>query len=141
MEKSYPEFDRRRIVMRWGDMDAIGHLNNTYYFRYLEQARIEWLESMGHGINAGASGPVIASTSCTFRRQITYPATLEITMELEHLGRSSLKLRHRFFKLGDDATVYAQAEVALVWVDYASGKAVELPGDIRALLLNAALPD
>ena len=34
------------IKMRWGDMDALGHLNNTYYFRYMETARLEWLESI-----------------------------------------------------------------------------------------------
>jgi hypothetical protein len=31
------------IPIRWGDMDAMGHVNNTVYFRYLESARIEWL--------------------------------------------------------------------------------------------------
>jgi acyl-CoA thioester hydrolase len=40
--------------MRWGDMDAVGHLNNTYYFRYLEQIRLNWLEAMGHSINPQA---------------------------------------------------------------------------------------
>ena len=50
MEKTYPVIDQRQIKMRWGDMDAIGHLNNTYYFRYLEQIRLDWLESIGHGI-------------------------------------------------------------------------------------------
>ena len=34
------------IPIRWGDMDAMGHVNNTVYFRYMEQARIEWLESI-----------------------------------------------------------------------------------------------
>jgi acyl-CoA thioester hydrolase len=77
---------------------------------------------------------VIASTSCSFRRQLTYPATVEITIELEHLGRSSLKLRHHFYKLGDEGTVYAHADVTLVWVDYATGTAVPLPEDIRAAL-------
>jgi acyl-CoA thioester hydrolase len=33
------------IPIRWGDMDAYGHVNNTVYFRYMEQARVEWLES------------------------------------------------------------------------------------------------
>jgi acyl-CoA thioester hydrolase len=31
------------IPIRWGDMDAMGHVNNTVYFRYLESARIEWM--------------------------------------------------------------------------------------------------
>ena len=67
MEKTYPVIDRQTITMRWGDMDAVGHLNNTYYFRYLEQIRLNWLEAMGHSINPQGRGPVLASTSCTFR--------------------------------------------------------------------------
>ena len=42
------------IPIRWGDMDAMGHVNNTIYFRYLEIVRIEWLHS-GRG-RAGPGG-------------------------------------------------------------------------------------
>ena len=34
------------VPIRWGDMDAQGHVNNTVYFRYMEQARVEWFERM-----------------------------------------------------------------------------------------------
>ena len=33
------------IPVRWGDMDALGHVNNAVYFRYIEQARVNWLDS------------------------------------------------------------------------------------------------
>jgi acyl-ACP thioesterase len=36
-----------RQIVRWGDMDFYGHVNNTVYFRYFEQARVEWLEQAG----------------------------------------------------------------------------------------------
>lgn len=135
--QAWPVIDRRRIVMRWGDMDALGHLNNTYYFRYLEQIRIDWLESFGAGIRPGGVGPVIASTGCTFLKELRYPGELDITIEVERLGRSSLLLRHRFFRAGDDTEVYASAEVALVWVDYALGRAVELPAAVRCAIEDA----
>jgi len=138
LEKSYPVIDRQSITMRWGDMDAVGHLNNTYYFRYLEQIRLNWLEALGHGINPQGTGPVLASTSCTFRKQLTYPATVEITIELEKLGRSSLQLRHHFYRQGDPDTVYAYADVTLVWVDYQAGVPVAIPDDIRMAVLQAA---
>ncbi|KIA81685.1 acyl-CoA thioesterase [Chromobacterium amazonense] len=138
MTTQFPVIDRRVISMRWGDMDAVGHLNNTYYFRYLEQVRIEWLQSFGYGIEPDAIGPVLASTSCTFRKQLTYPATLEITIELEKLGRSSLKLRHHFYRQDDPGTVYASAEVMLVWVDYKAEKSVPIPDPIREAILQAA---
>lgn len=142
MEKTYPVIDRRCIAMRWGDMDAIGHLNNTCYFRYLEQIRLDWLESIGLGVDPAGCGPVIAATSCTFRRAFSYPATVEISIELEKLGRSSLRLRHHFTRQGDDSrTVHAYGDVTLVWIDYRSGQPVPLPEALCAALAPwAAVP-
>jgi len=137
MEKSLPVIARETITMRWGDMDAIGHLNNTYYFRYLEQTRLNWLEKLGHGIDPSGVGPVIASTGCSFRRELTYPATVVVTLELEKLGKSSLKLRHHFYRDDDPVTVYASAEATLVWVDYQAGKSVPIPDDIRSVIEQA----
>jgi len=34
------------IPVRWGDMDAMGHVNNTVYFRFMEQTRISWFERL-----------------------------------------------------------------------------------------------
>ena len=30
----------------WGEMDAFGHLNNVHYFRYIEDARIAFLDAL-----------------------------------------------------------------------------------------------
>ena len=40
------------ISIRWGDMDSYRHINNTVYFRYMEQARIEWITSLGFSCTA-----------------------------------------------------------------------------------------
>lgn len=137
MEKSLPLLDTRRITMRWGDMDAVGHLNNTCYFRYMEQIRVEWLDDMGFPIDPNGIGPVLGSTSCVYKREMTYPATVLVTIEVEKVGRSSLKLRHHFKVDGDERTVYAVGEATLVWVDYRAGKSVTIPEPIRARLREA----
>jgi acyl-CoA thioester hydrolase len=60
--------------MRWGDMDALGHMNNTVYFRYLEQARISWFDSIGCDYRTQAEGPILGSISCRFVLPAVYPA-------------------------------------------------------------------
>lgn len=137
MSHHYPEIGRESIVMRWGDMDSVGHLNNTYYFRYLEQIRIDWLDRLGMPIDPKGIGPVIAHTACNYRKELVYPATVEITIEVAKMGRSSLKLHHRFFVQGDPETVYADGEVTLVWVDYRTGSSVPIPDKIRHLVEQA----
>ena len=68
-----------RIPIRWGDMDAMGHVNNTVYFRYMEQARIGWFDALLPGSEAWkATGIVIANASCNFKRPINYPGTVEV---------------------------------------------------------------
>jgi acyl-CoA thioester hydrolase len=63
-----------RIAIRWGDMDAMGHVNNTVYFRFMEQARISWFERCCRAAKPGrrpaSSSPTPRATS---RRPINYP--------------------------------------------------------------------
>ena len=67
-----------QMPIRWGDQDAMGHVNNTVYFRYMEQTRIEWLESFGFGTSATQTeGPVIVNASCTFLIPFTYPGSVD----------------------------------------------------------------
>src|SRR6185503_9025429 len=68
-----------RIPIRWGDMDAMGHVNNTVYFRYMEQARIGWFDALlPQGEAWKRTAIVIANASCNFMRPINYPGEVEV---------------------------------------------------------------
>ena len=83
-----------QMAIRWGDQDAMGHVNNLVYFRVMEQARIEWLESFGYATSVTlAEGPVIVNASCTFLIPFTYPGTIDCRMFSGHPGRSSVPMR------------------------------------------------
>ena len=75
------------LSIRWGDMDAMGHVNNTIYFRYMEQARVSWYERMGlneHGPSLPPDcGPVIINTSATFLRALAYPGDVEVKVFIQ----------------------------------------------------------
>lgn len=134
MEHSHQLVHTSRIAVRWGDMDALGHVNNTVYFRYAEQARIEWLESLGVAdIVAVDEGPVIVNASCTFFRPIAYPATVEIRTLIGKPGRSSLPTYYEMRCVGDDATLYAEGASKIVWWNPRSGKSLPLPDFIRGI--------
>jgi acyl-CoA thioester hydrolase len=125
-----------RIPVRWGDMDALGHVNNTVYFRYMEQARIEWLESLGLRVEAGRSdGVVIVNASCTFLVPITYPATVEVRLFAGDPGRSSIPTYYEMYCAGDEA-LYAEGAAKVVWIDGVTGKSAPLPDHIRELLAS-----
>lgn len=123
-----------RMPIRWGDMDAMGHVNNTVYFRYMEQARVEWIESLGYGVSARLeAAPVIVNASCTFLLPLTYPGTVEVRMYAGHAGRSSFPTYYEMRPV-DDERLFAEGAAKIVWMSPASGKSVPLPDSVRALL-------
>ena len=121
-----------QIPVRWGDMDAMGHVNNSRFFTYFEQARLEWLETMApDDWRAGSTGPILASAQCDFRRPVVYPATLAITIAAGALGRTSLPTFYDVRVDGESETVVATGEATLVWIDYTTGQPVPLPDALR----------
>jgi acyl-CoA thioester hydrolase len=117
-------------------MDALGHVNNTVYFRYLEQVRIEWMATLGLGMDMTAEGPVIANASCNFRVPLVYPGTVEVKMFLGVPGRSSLPTYYEMRRVGED-TIYADGAAKLVWISTTTGKSIELPEAMRQVAATA----
>jgi acyl-CoA thioester hydrolase len=122
------------IPVRWGDMDALGHVNNTVYFRYMEQARIEWLEGLGFALDVSAGmSAVIVNASCTFLLPVTYPATVEVRLSADKPGRSSVQTHYELRCLGE-AALYAEGAAKIVWVDPATGRSTPVPDQVRVSL-------
>ncbi len=122
-----------QIPMRWGDMDAYGHLNNTVYFRFFEQTRVEWIEEMGFAVRPDQeSGAVIINAECTFLRQVNYPASVEIRLYAGEPGRSSVMTWYELYVEGDDR-IYATGYAKVVWMHMSTGKSVPLPEELRKL--------
>src|SRR5262252_7007112 len=93
------------IRIRWGDMDAMGHVNNTVYFRYMEQARISWFDALVPAAEAWKeTGIVIANASCNFKRALTYPGTVDIQVTIDPPGGSSVPT---YYEMKMDDTLYA----------------------------------
>ncbi len=124
-----------RIAIRWGDMDAMGHVNNTVYFRYMEQARIGWFEALVPQAQAWqTTGIVIVNASCNFRRPINYPGTLEVKVFVGAPGGSSVPT---FYELSIEGEIYADGAATVVFIDMRQQKPVRIPEAIRGLLTEA----
>ena len=121
------------IPIRWGDMDAYRHVNNTVYFRYMEQVRVEFMEALGYPISPKGRAPVIINASCTFLRSLSYPGTVEVKMFLGAPGNSSIPSRYEIRLQGQDA-LYATGDAKIVWTEMATGKSVPIPDPLRVLL-------
>jgi acyl-CoA thioester hydrolase len=117
-----------RVAMRWGEMDALGHMNNVSYFRYFEQARISWFDTLAIDYRPGSEGPILGSLSCRYIKPAVYPADIEVTTYVGKPGRSSFMMFHEMFLAGDPSILYAEANAVMVWIDISEGKSRPLPG-------------
>jgi acyl-CoA thioester hydrolase len=124
------------IPIRWGDMDAMGHVNNTVYFRYMEQARISWFDGLGVRPSPRGEGPVIINASCTFMKQLVYPGDVEVRTYAGKVGNSSFETWLEMRPSYDPETVYAEGAAKVVWVDFDRGKSTALPEKIRQIVLG-----
>ncbi len=121
------------IPIRWGDMDAFGHVNNAKYFTYCESARISYFQAIGLGAAHNTTpdhGPSLVTATCNFRRQVHYPATLEVGVRAVKIGSTSFPLEYGIFLEGTDDLV-ADGSSVVVWVDYHAGKSTALPESLK----------
>jgi acyl-CoA thioester hydrolase len=122
------------IPIRWGDMDAMGHVNNTVYFRYLESIRIEWLHGVGGAPDPNGTGPVIVNAFCNFIRQLRYPGDVVARHYVANPGRSSFDTFITLERADEPGVVCAEGGATTVWVDFKAEKSVPLPDWLRRLL-------
>jgi acyl-CoA thioester hydrolase len=122
------------IPIRWGDMDAMGHVNNTLYFRYLEIIRIEWLHQIVGAPDPDGEGPVVVNTFCSFLRQLKYPGDVLAKHYVSDLGRSSFMAWVTLERTDEPGALCATGGAKTVWVNYRQEHSVLLPDKIRALI-------
>jgi acyl-CoA thioester hydrolase len=123
-----------RFPIFWGDMDALGHVNNVTYFRYMEQARVAFFETIVPRDELWKkTGMVIVHASCDFRRALVYPGEVEVRLFVEPPRRSSLKTLYEMRLAGDDH-VYAEGSAVVVFIDGATQRAIAIPAAVRAKL-------
>lgn len=121
---------RMPIPLRWRDLDAFNHVNNSNFLTYLEEARIRWFDSLGGAWIGDAFAPLMAAVQVNYRAPIAYPSSVVVELSADRVGNTSLTLGHRIVS-EDGATLYADGHVVMVWIDRASGRPTALPDAVR----------
>ena len=119
------------IAMRWRDLDAFNHANNSVFLTYIEEARLHWFAQFDGAWLTEKLAPVVAAIQVNYRRQLAWPASLVVQLLCERVGNTSLTLAHRIVDNADRSIVYSDGHTVLVWIDTASSKPVALPEAIR----------
>ncbi len=122
------------VPMRWADADALNHLNNAVYFRYMEEGRISMFYT-GNVPQSNQFGPVVVHCSCDFKKSIVYPATVRVSHRLVRIGRSSMEHEVDLSVVtGDQLELRAQGRSVMVWMDFAADKSHPWPAEVLEAL-------
>lgn len=120
------------IAVRWRDLDAFSHVNNSNFLTYIEEARLQWFQSLPGPWLGENTAPVLAASHINYRRPIEWPCELDVELFTERLGNTSLTLGHRIRARGGAEVIYSDGHSVLVWIDRSSGKPAALPDAVRA---------
>jgi acyl-CoA thioester hydrolase len=119
------------MAVRWRDLDAFNHVNNSNFLTYLEEARLQWLKDVPGPWFDAHSMPVLAAAELNYRAPIEWPASIVIELYCERVGNSSIAIGHRIVDADDARKLYCDGRAVMVWTDPATGKPVALPQAIR----------
>lgn len=122
----------------WGDMDAMNHVNNARYFRYLETARIEFIRQLfphfaKPGSNDITNGLALAEARCRFKVPLTYPDEIIIGSAVEEIGDSQFVVQHEIYSQKLDC-IAAEGDARMVYYDYVEQRKAVIPDDLRKRL-------
>jgi acyl-CoA thioester hydrolase len=136
-EKPIEEFLRGFPVVvqspvAWGEMDALGHVNNIVYFRYFESARVAYLTKINFidpGQNNGIAA-ILASTQCDFRKALAYPDTVSIGARVVEIGNDRFVMEYRLVSQRLQK-IAAEGKGVVVAYNYREKRKAELPEKTR----------
>jgi len=114
--------------VHWGDMDALGHVNNVVYFKYLENTHMTIMEALGifPRLYEEGTGLVIADTRCRYKVPVVYPDTLHIAVRVELIGDDRMRFFYALFSESLQR-VAAEAETIQVCVSPQTGRKTAMP--------------
>jgi acyl-CoA thioester hydrolase len=129
-----PERHRFRCAMRWGDMDAYGHVNNVVYLSYLEEARVDMMFTLGSevGVRALSDGVLVARHEIEYKRPLIYhPRGVEIDLWVGEIKAASFEIS---YEVHDEQVLFARAASLLVPFDLQAERPRRLSAEERAFL-------
>lgn len=119
-------------VLRFGDTDANGHVNNAAFAVFCESGRVHYLDTTIRPTLGPHGFFVVASLRIEFRSELFYPGRVRAGTWLGALGRSSVTFAQVL--LDDRGRVAALSEAATVAMDRATRRPAPLGATTRAVL-------
>lgn len=123
------------IKIRFSETDMFGHVNNVSPFIYFEEARIEFLKSVGLFDNPGSDGgiPIVADLQCDYHKQMFFNDKVDLYVKVNHVGNTSLDVHYMALNGNEEITLTGRGR--MVYINSETGKPVALSESMKDKLL------
>jgi acyl-CoA thioester hydrolase len=119
------------LRLDWSEMDMFGHINNVMFFKYVQASRVNYWYNVKlmRDYEQKKIGPLLASTSCQFRKPLYFPGDITIQARIDFIKNSSMGIQHRI--LNDKKEIAAEANDVIVLFDFGKNEKVTIPEELR----------
>ena len=120
------------LPVAWGEMDAYRHVNNVVYFRYFENARLEYFRQLDwfEFERQTGVGPILAATQARFRKPLTYPDTISVGARIISVASDRFTMEHLIVSHAQSA-VTTEGEGTIVTYNYQVDRKTPIPDEMR----------
>jgi acyl-CoA thioester hydrolase len=129
----YRYFEAEKI--RFSDTDMMGHVNNVAFAALLESGRTAFAHALIFPYMPSGVAGVMARIEIDYRRELHWPATVDVASRLVGIGRSSYVIGQGIFR---DEVCITTGQTTIVMIDRTTRKAVALPDEYRTNLRRLA---
>lgn len=128
-----------QVTVRFGETDALGHINNTSYFIYLEEARVRFFEKVGYSMDPKGWNFILASTKCDFINQGYFNQDLTIKSYVSKIGTKSFQIEHEICCTNTDHLI-ARGNAIIVYFNFEKQQSEPLPDNLKESLQSFLIP-
>lgn len=120
-----------KLPVRWGEMDALQHVNNTVYLKWIEVARVDYLTKLKTNIEDQTIGPIVARLDCTYIYPVHFPDTVSIGYRVSEILEDRIICEGRIFSETNQRLCAISHNTVMAY-DFKAGQKVEIPEIWRA---------
>ena len=131
----------RDIDIRFRDIDAMGHVNNSVYFTYFEYGRVKFFHSEAQKRTFGKFSFILAHIRCDYTRPVTMEDKITVQMWIGKIGSKSFTFQYRLVDRTDPSILFASAESVQVCFDYRKNESVPVAEELRVALSTYLKPE
>lgn len=115
----------------WSEIDLFGHVNNLAIMKYVQAARVNYLElvDLMQLQTEKKIGPILASTNCQFRKPLFYPGQVTVYSKVDSIKNTSFRIQHIVYN--DKHEISAEAHDIIVFYDFNKNAKLAIPEAIR----------